>query len=29
MITKDSRVQAVMINVSDGLTIVRKKAAGE
>jgi caffeoyl-CoA O-methyltransferase len=29
MIIKDSRVQAVMINVSDGLTIVRKKAAGE
>jgi caffeoyl-CoA O-methyltransferase len=25
----DTRVQAVMINVSDGLTIVRKKAAGE
>ncbi len=28
-IATDSRVQAVMINVSDGLTIVRKKAAGE
>lgn len=25
----DTRVQAVMISVSDGLTIVRKKAAGE
>jgi len=25
----DTRVQAVMINVSDGLTIVRKKAPGE
>lgn len=28
-IANDARVQAVMINVSDGLTIVRKKAAGE
>ncbi|MDX2167375.1 MAG: class I SAM-dependent methyltransferase [Deltaproteobacteria bacterium] len=28
-IAKDARVQAVMINVSDGLTIVRKKADGE
>ena len=28
-IATDTRVQAVMISVSDGLTIVRKKAAGE
>ena len=28
-IASDTRVQAVMISVSDGLTIVRKKAAGE
>ncbi|MEO8604422.1 MAG: class I SAM-dependent methyltransferase [bacterium] len=28
-IATDTRVQAVMVSVSDGLTIVRKKAAGE
>jgi predicted O-methyltransferase YrrM len=29
IIASDTRVQAVMISVSDGLTIVRKRAAGE
>jgi caffeoyl-CoA O-methyltransferase len=28
-VATDTRVQAVMISVSDGLNIVRKKAAGE
>lgn len=29
MVIKDPRVQAVMVSISDGLTIVRKKAASE
>jgi caffeoyl-CoA O-methyltransferase len=28
-IAKDTRVQAVMVSISDGITIVRKRAAGE
>ena len=28
-IARDDRVEAVMISVSDGLTIVRKRAPGE